>query len=166
MTKTDLIVKHFWVFNRPIGRCRNLAARLRAYNWHRKERYNYNIVWSSEVTDRSRFLWSRPRPVNSIRTWLFPRPSESMQIEKSMLSKSSTLTRTITRSFNCSNITFVWAGKVWLLIGRRETWWTSLVSRTCILDASLAFSGSNQARKGRLVNALAVRGDERRDTLR
>ncbi len=31
---------------------------------------------------------------------------------------------------------------------------------------SLAFSGSNQARKGRLVNALAVRGDERRDTLR
>ena len=31
---------------------------------------------------------------------------------------------------------------------------------------SLAFSGSNQAREGRLVNALAVRGDERRDTLR
>ncbi len=33
-------------------------------------------------------------------------------------------------------------------------------------DASLSISGSNQARKGRLVNALAVRGDERRDTLR
>ena len=33
-------------------------------------------------------------------------------------------------------------------------------------DASLSSSGSNQARKGRLVNALAVRGDERRDTLR
>ena len=33
-------------------------------------------------------------------------------------------------------------------------------------DASLSFSGSNQAREGRLVNALAVRGDERRDTLR
>ena len=33
-------------------------------------------------------------------------------------------------------------------------------------DASLTFSGSNQAREGRLVNALAVRGDERRDTLR
>ena len=32
--------------------------------------------------------------------------------------------------------------------------------------ASLAFSGSNQARKGRLANALAVRGDEGRDTLR
>ena len=34
------------------------------------------------------------------------------------------------------------------------------------IDVSLSFSGSNQARKGRLVNALAVRGDERRDTLR
>ena len=34
------------------------------------------------------------------------------------------------------------------------------------IDASLSFSGSNQAREGRLVNALAVRGDERRDTLR
>ena len=31
---------------------------------------------------------------------------------------------------------------------------------------SLSSSGSNQARKGRLVNALAVRGDEGRDTLR
>jgi hypothetical protein len=30
----------------------------------------------------------------------------------------------------------------------------------------LSLSGSNQARKGRLANALAVRGDERRDTLR
>ncbi len=32
--------------------------------------------------------------------------------------------------------------------------------------ASLSISGSNQAREGRLVDALAVRGDERRDTLR
>ena len=31
---------------------------------------------------------------------------------------------------------------------------------------SLSLSGSNQAREGRLVDALAVRGDERRDTLR
>ncbi len=31
---------------------------------------------------------------------------------------------------------------------------------------SLASSGSNQAREGRLVDALAVRGDEGRDTLR
>jgi hypothetical protein len=29
-----------------------------------------------------------------------------------------------------------------------------------------ALSGSNQARKGRLVDALAARGDEGRDTLR
>ncbi len=32
--------------------------------------------------------------------------------------------------------------------------------------SGLSLSGSNQAREGRLVNALAVRGDERRDTLR
>ena len=32
--------------------------------------------------------------------------------------------------------------------------------------SGLAFSGSDQARKGRLVDALAVRGDEGRDTLR
>ena len=31
---------------------------------------------------------------------------------------------------------------------------------------SLSFSGSNQAREGRLVDALAARGDEGRDTLR
>jgi hypothetical protein len=33
-------------------------------------------------------------------------------------------------------------------------------------EASLSISGSDQARKGRLVDALAVRGDEGRDTLR
>jgi hypothetical protein len=33
-------------------------------------------------------------------------------------------------------------------------------------DRGLALPGSNQARKGRLVDALAVRGDEGRDTLR
>ena len=32
--------------------------------------------------------------------------------------------------------------------------------------SSFALSGSNQAREGRLVDALAVRGDEGRDTLR
>ena len=35
-----------------------------------------------------------------------------------------------------------------------------------VASASLSFSGSNQAREGRLVDALAVRGDEGRDTLR
>ena len=39
---------------------------------------------------------------------------------------------------------------------------TSLAPR----GASLALSGSDQAREGRLVDALAVRGDEGRDTLR
>jgi hypothetical protein len=32
--------------------------------------------------------------------------------------------------------------------------------------SGLALPGSDQARKGRLVDALAVRGDEGRDTLR
>ena len=32
--------------------------------------------------------------------------------------------------------------------------------------SGLALSGSDQARKGRLVDALAARGDEGRDTLR
>ena len=35
-----------------------------------------------------------------------------------------------------------------------------------LMGLSFALSGSNQAREGRLVNALAVRGDEGRDTLR
>ena len=34
------------------------------------------------------------------------------------------------------------------------------------LSVKSDFSGSDQARKGRLVDALAVRGDEGRDTLR
>lgn len=35
-----------------------------------------------------------------------------------------------------------------------------------VFGPSFALSGSNQAREGRLVDALAVRGDEGRDTLR
>ena len=35
-----------------------------------------------------------------------------------------------------------------------------------LTQVGLALSGSNQARKGRLVDALAARGDEGRDTLR
>ena len=38
--------------------------------------------------------------------------------------------------------------------------------RWVILRDGVALSGSNQARKGRLVDALAARGDEGRDTLR
>ena len=41
-----------------------------------------------------------------------------------------------------------------------------LPASVVVHDASLAFSGSNQAQEGRLVDALAVRGDEGRDTLR
>ena len=40
------------------------------------------------------------------------------------------------------------------------------IQRAVSYGRSLTSSGSNQARKGRLVNALAVRGDEGRDTLR
>ena len=57
-----------------------------------------------------------------------------------------------------------WAGKSMLLMQNKDGKLFQLL--TIAQDASLAFSGSNQARKGRLVNALAVRGDERRDTLR
>ena len=47
-----------------------------------------------------------------------------------------------------------------------ETGLCSLPARTVTSDVSLSLSGSNQAREGRLVDALAVRGDEGRDTLR
>ena len=43
---------------------------------------------------------------------------------------------------------------------------TGAHKRTGGLRRSLSSSGSNQAREGRLVDALAVRGDEGRDTLR
>ena len=39
-------------------------------------------------------------------------------------------------------------------------------SEAVVQLSSLSLSGSNQAREGRLVDALAVRGDEGRDTLR
>ena len=45
-----------------------------------------------------------------------------------------------------------------------ETW--LLTSCQVTIAAWLSLSGSDQARDGRLVNALAVRGDEGRDTLR
>ena len=40
------------------------------------------------------------------------------------------------------------------------------VSLDRLRDLGLALSGSNQAREGRLVDALAARGDEGRGTLR
>ena len=65
-----------------------------------------------------------------------------------LFSKSSTLTGAISRTSG-------------LLGGKVHAF--GLVRRAVI---GLAFSGSDQARKGRLVDALAVRGDEGRDTLR
>ncbi len=49
---------------------------------------------------------------------------------------------------------------------RTETERTNQPALMVAMDASLSSSGSNQAREGRLVDALAVRGDEGRDTLR
>ena len=65
-----------------------------------------------------------------------------------LFSKSSTLTGAACRTSGCS-------------VGILKAF--GLVKRAL---SGLAFSGSDQARKGRLVDALAVRGDEGRDTLR
>ena len=43
---------------------------------------------------------------------------------------------------------------------------TSVPEGVAASDRGPALSGSDQAREGRLVNALAARGDEGRDTLR
>ena len=67
---------------------------------------------------------------------------------KAILFKSSTLTARI------SSDMFAWESIQLLTLERR------------LSSDGLALSGSNQARKGRLVDALAVRGDEGRDTLR
>lgn len=52
----------------------------------------------------------------------------------------------------------------------RSIWWVEHRAQVALRAVahlrSLTLSGSNQAREGRLVNALAVRGDEGRDTLR
>ena len=55
-------------------------------------------------------------------------------------------------------------GKMYAFDPRIKT--SALNQLGVVRGVSLSFSGSNQAREGRLVNALAVRGDERRDTLR
>ena len=49
---------------------------------------------------------------------------------------------------------------------RRAAWVSTASDREGGCECSLALSGSDQARKGRLVDALAARGDEGRDTLR
>ena len=54
------------------------------------------------------------------------------------------------------------AGNVRLLVQKNG----SVEPAGAVASEGLSFSGSNQAREGRLVDALAVRGDEGRDTLR
>ena len=55
-------------------------------------------------------------------------------------------------------------GRESMLLIRKERHHTN--QRGVSQSVSLALSGSDQAREGRLVDALAVRGDEGRDTLR
>ena len=61
----------------------------------------------------------------------------------------------------------VGSGIVCFLVWKQRSWVVpaSLIDRDGVFGC-LSLSGSNQAREGRLVNALAVRGDEGRDTLR
>ena len=82
-----------------------------------------------------------------------------------MLSKSSTLTGVVVRpletlqSARVATVMYAFDLETGMTVS-----YQLLLSTRGSLSPSL--SGSNQARKGRLVNALAVRGDERRDTLR
>jgi len=78
-----------------------------------------------------------------------------------LLSKSSTLTKCDpqgSQKFQAQSL----ERESMLLVqknGSHEPAWA-------VASESLSFSGSNQAREGRLVDALAARGDEGRDTLR
>ncbi len=78
-----------------------------------------------------------------------------------ILSKSSTLTNVVLTDHKFQTYP-VWSGKVCFWF--RRMWPDEPAGH--VADESLSFSGSNQAREGRLVDALAARGDEGRDTLR
>lgn len=81
------------------------------------------------------------------------------------MSKSSTLTGVVARPLEKATFPHGFVAVMYVFdLGIVCTVSYQLLCDT--IDASLSLSGSNQARKGRLVNALAVRGDERRDTLR
>lgn len=85
-------------------------------------------------------------------------------VEKTVLSKSSTLTRAIARLRNKFLVTdMTGSGIVCFLVQNKGAGCYQLPAPRRF---ALSFSGSNQAREGRLADALAVRGDERRDTLR
>ena len=87
------------------------------------------------------------------------------RLKRMVLSKSSTLTRA-----TCRKVAHSLVAPTCGQAGKYDFWFRIralvLASYGAAQDASLAFSGSNQAREGRLVDALAVRGDEGRDTLR
>ena len=92
-------------------------------------------------------------------------PPDVCLLKATVLSKSSTLTGVVVRPLEIvidphGSVTVMYAFD--LETGMTVSYQLLLSMR----DASLSLSGSNQARKGRLVNALAVRGDEGRDTLR
>ena len=80
-----------------------------------------------------------------------------MKLKQAVLSKSSTLTNVSADRHQQERDSML------LVQNKGCSFLPASASVTC---ASLSFSGSNQAREGRLVNALAVRGDEGRDTLR
>ena len=86
-----------------------------------------------------------------------------------LFSKSSTLTgatllnQRVAR-WESTCIWSSWAGLKWSIASKSGS--SGFAVRQCDHVNGLAFSGSDQARKGRLVDALAVRGDEGRDTLR
>ena len=77
------------------------------------------------------------------------------RLKRAALSKSSTLTNVLADRHQQERDSMLLVQKNGLVEPART-----------VSSVSPSFSGSNQAREGRLVNALAARGDEGRDTLR
>ena len=113
----------------------------------------------------------------------FPRTFYGIPPETTMLSKSSTLTNVQVRSTDLDvfdpqglNMCFLTdqrpTSAIWFFGTVKKRGKVCFWSRLPLLGEEVRYtkglssSGSNQAREGRLVNALAVRGDEGRDTLR
>ncbi len=80
----------------------------------------------------------------------FPRTFRCIAVETAVLSKSSTLTNVLDHRHDRERESM-------LLVQNEHRTNQPDARKTC-----LALSGSNQAREGRLVDALAVRGDEGR----
>ena len=86
------------------------------------------------------------------------------RLKAAVLSKSSTLTGVVVRPLE--NVLGPHGPRQVMYAFDLETERTVSYQLLSSRRLSPSLSGSNQARKGRLVNALAVRGDEGRDTLR